>query len=295
MRLGRKKAQPRRQRQIAAEPTPQSSSYTYSSQRGEGRNEKVSRTKPLKQRLILAIILILGLFATVNMLSLSSQSKVLPMTKGQDQALLQETAVYERAANQLLNQSVWNRNKITFNSSNLSKEISRRFPELARVNVVVPIFSSRPIVYVEPYKPALVLTSVNDTFLISDTGTVLLKASSPSAIDQPSLPVVNDQSGLRVTPNKPVLSSDDIAFIRTVSAQLGAKGKKLDSLSLPPESRELHARLTGEGYLVKFNLMAGKAREQVGALLATQSELGKKGIKPGEYVDLRVIGKVYYK
>jgi hypothetical protein len=65
---------------------------------------------------------------------------------------------------------------------------------------------------------------------------------------------------------------------------------------LPAASRELDIHLTGLPYFVKFNLNDNAdAKQQVGTFLATRKYLTTHNITPTQYVDARVLGRVYYK
>lgn len=308
MRLRRKPAEPvRRQRLPSQDLETKPSTFTYRSRRSDGlktgrQNSPESgpivarSTNYWAQRLGLVLLLVALLFSAVNVFSLSSKAKVMPLISGQNKAFLRETTVYEQAANEVLASSVWNRNKITVDTGSVSRELTRRFPELATASVTVPLLSHRPLVYIEPAEPALILMARNGAFVVADSGKALLQADNPEALNQPDLPKVNDQSGLRVELTRQALPADDVSFIKTVIAQLRDKQLTIESLSLPTAARQLDVKLAGEPYVIKFNLMAtGEARQQAGAFLATHERLQQQNIKPAEYVDVRVSGRAYYK
>jgi hypothetical protein len=52
--------------------------------------------------------------------------------------------------------------------------------------------------------------------------------------------------------------------------------------------------INGAGYFVKFNLH-GDAREEAGSYLAVKDYLASNQKTPGEYVDVRVENRAYYK
>ena len=64
---------------------------------------------------------------------------------------------------------------------------------------------------------------------------------------------------------------------------------------LPVGTSELDVKLTNQPYTVKFNLESGTARQQAGTFLATQAKLQSQNVTPGQYVDVRVGGRAYYK
>ena len=77
-------------------------------------------------------------------------------------------------------------------------------------------------------------------------------------------------------------------------AQLTAKQYTISALTLPAGTSELDASLSGLPYIVKFNLQATNARQQVGTFLATAGRLSSQHITPAKYVDVRVDGRAYY-
>lgn len=308
MKFGRRSNEPvRRQRLRSEDLNTKAPSYAYRSRRSDdnlrtGRKTSKEAGAPAKkpanfwlQRVGLIVLSIAVILSLANILSLSSQVKILPMVSGQDKTFLRDQSEYETAANKILSSSVWNKNKITVDSGKLGRELQKQFPELSKVSVTIPMLSHRPLVYIQPAKPSLIIMARNGSFLVSDSGKALVQAESPEALNQPSLPKLSDQSGLRVELNKQALPADDVAFMQTVAAQLKAKQLTIESMNLPPATRELDIKVAGQPYIVKFNLMAGKARQQVGAYIATMEDLKAKNINPSQYIDVRVVGRAYYK
>jgi hypothetical protein len=157
--------------------------------------------------------------------------------------------------------------------------------------------SNRPLIHVQPARPALVLAAANGSYILNKDGRVLaMKENLPPNNKLSGVPFVTDQSSLRVKLNQQALTGDDIKFIRTIIAQLSAKGIKYDSLVLPAGSRQLDVKITGKPYFVKFNLQdVSKVQEQAGTYLATEKELAKRGITPAQYIDVRLEGRAYYR
>jgi len=245
------------------------------------------------QRAGLLILVIAVGASVVNILSLSDQAKVVRL--GSSEQLLRPATDYESAASQVLATSVWNRNKITVNTSQVSRRLLNRFPELTDVSVTVPLLAHQPIVYITPAQPSLVLVAANGAFLIGDRGKALLSAPNPAALNQPKLPIVTDQSGYQAQVNRQALSGSSIRFIQVAVAELAAKQYAVAGLDLPAGSSELDVHLTGQPYMVKFNLQSDDARGEAGTFLATIAQLHRQNVTPSQYVDVRVDGRAYYK
>lgn len=307
--LGRKPPAPTGRQRVrsSTEPTkPVSKTFSYSSRRSDAafntgrqlqRDLKESASKGLRysvQRFGMIILLLAVLVSLVNVLKLSSDAKIQPLTAGGSEVLLRPQSEYEKYAAGLLSDSVWNHNKVTVNTGELSQKMLTKFPELTNASVTIPLLAHKPIVYVEPSKPALILLASNGAFVVSDSGKALLRGTNAASFNLSDLPVITDQSGLQLELGHQALPTASVAFVVSVMAQLNAAHVSVGNLSLPSNANELDVQIAGQPYQVKFNLHSDKAREQAGTYLATASSLQKQGITPSKYIDVRVDGRAYY-
>jgi hypothetical protein len=246
------------------------------------------------QRFGLVILLAAIVVSLANVLTLSTSAKVITLTTADNQSLLRPPAAYQLAASQQLQHSIWNRNKVTIDTSKLSQQLLNQFPELSSVSVTVPLLAHRPLVYIEPAQPALILATNNGAFVVDTTGKALVRADTAAALNKPKLPVVTDQSGLLIQLNHQALSTASVGFIQTIIAQLAAKQFTVSGLSLPAATSELDVQVAGQPYFVKFNLESTDPRGEAGTFLATIAQLHSQNITPAKYVDVRVDGRAYY-
>ena len=309
MKLGRK-ASPPTGRQRLRSPGPPSKpinkTFSYSSRRSEDalntgrqlqRDLKDSAAKGLRysiQRFGMVVLLLAVLVSLVNILKLSSEANIQPLTAGGSELLLRPQSDYEKYAAKLLSDSVWNHNKVTVNTGELSQKMLAEFPELTSASVTIPLLAHKPIVYIEPSKPSLILLASNGAFVVSDSGKALLKGADAASFNLPAIPVITDQSGLQLQLGHQALPMASVAFLQSVMSQLNAVHVSVGSLSLPSNANELDVQIAGQPYQVKFNLHSDKAREQAGTYLATIASLQKQGITPTKYIDVRVDGRAYY-
>jgi len=249
---------------------------------------------PWLQRTAHVLLLVAIVASTVNILTLSSSAKVLSVDPHADTTFLHSADVYQQAADQLLAASIWNHNKITINAVKISQQLHDQFPELATVSITLPLLAHRPIVYLAPSQPALILASDNSSYLLDTTGKALLSSSQLPVDKSLNIPLVHDQTGLAVQLNHQALRSTDVSFIQTVLAQLSAAHIPVGSIVLPPHASELDVAIASQPYFVKFNLQNNDARQQVGTYLATIAQLQTQNIVPAHYVDARVDGRAYY-
>jgi hypothetical protein len=226
-------------------------------------------------------------------LQLGNNVKVVTVGTAYGEVFLRDRKVYEEAARRAFTPFL-NSNKLTVDSASVAADLRKQFPELAVVSVSLPVIGNRPVVYIQPAAPKLILVSQGGMYVLDASGRALITGNQAERLDNLRVPVVDDQSGLPTTLGKVALPRDTVAFIEEVVGQLQAKGIVITSLTLPPANSELHVRLQGVSYFVKFNLQ-GDAREEAGSFIAVKEYIEANGHSPNEYVDVRVENKAYYR
>lgn len=248
------------------------------------------------QRFGLLVLLLSAVACLVSSSMLSTNPKVITLPGDEGAALLQNPIVYQQAAQRLLTSSLLNHSKITINTNQLASQMQAQFPELESVAITLPLLAHRPIVYIQPVRPVLVLSTANGSFVVDSTGKALLPSTSLVTASRDKLPTVVDQSGLKVEPDHLALPSTTVAFIQMVTLQLQARSFTIASMTLPAASQELDVRLADKPFAIKFNLAdSDHARSQAGTFLATFAQLQEQGVTPGNYIDVRLVGRAYYK
>jgi hypothetical protein len=236
------------------------------------------------------LLLLVVMVCAGKMLMLSSDPKIIVVGRTPTTSIyLKPVATYEAATRRLLASSVTNRSKLTVDPNGVAQALERQFPELEDVSMSIPLINSRPVVYIQPADPSLVLQTTHGNYALNKSGLVLtgLKAL-PSGVS-----LVVDQSGLVPQPGKQALSSGTVTFVKTVAYQFNAAHLTISTFVLPASSSyEVDARLEGQPYVVRFNLQVD-ALTQSGAAIATIRQLGST--VPAAYLDVRVPGRVYYK
>jgi len=245
---------------------------------------------------VLASVLVVGLF--VYNMQLSTDPKVVAVTKSSDAPFLRDNKVYRKAAMDMLESTPANRNKLTINTAAVSARMKREFPELKEVSITLPIFGSQPVVHIQPADPALILASPSGTFVVDETGRALVEANAATDLSRFRVPTVSDQSGIQLQLGQQVLSGGTTEFIQTVMTQLQSQNVGVSAITLPPAASELDVYIKGQPYFVKFNLhdeQSSAAAAQVGAFLAVKERLSAKNTVPSQYIDVRIEGRAYYK
>lgn len=259
--------------------------------------EQAQRTVAKKQRLMrlprVAAALAVA-FVAVLCLQLSSQASVVPLgTKEGQKLFLRDKGVYEAAVRQAFS-TFSNRNKLTVNGAKISADLKRQFPELQTVSVSLPVIGDRPKVYIQPAVPQLILVGKNGMFVLDNNGRALISGNQVPRLHDLGIPVVNDQSDIGFETGDIALPRFAVAFITEVIGQLSAKELRVASATLPIGSNELHVKIEGQPYTVKFNLH-GRAREEAGSFIAVKEYLEGQRRVPSEYIDVRVENKAYYR
>jgi hypothetical protein len=242
------------------------------------------------------LVLVVGALLISNLL-LTSNPKIVTVGVGgeKDQQFLRAAATYQKAAQHIFGNSIFNANKLTIDVAEIKQELMLQFPELADVSVSLPLIGRQPAVYIQPSTSRLIVsTSQGQSYVLDATGKAIAGGEQAANLRSVGLPDVQDQSGLVVTPGSVVMPSTSIAFITEVARQLKVKNQEIGSMILPAGTTELHIQLKGQAYTVKFNLH-GDAREEVGAFLALKQYLEAQKKVPGQYVDVRTQNRVYYR
>lgn len=271
----------------------------YATGRGTPRDQDIRRRERIikywRQRLGMFIAGIVLIVCVLYTLHLNDNAKVVVITPGTSGYFLQPTETYQQAAAKVFAESVLNNNKVTVNSVSIQQKLQQQFPELSDVSVTIPLMSHRPIVYIAPTMPALVLKTATGDYILDSKGQALLSTSQVADMDSLGLPVVTDQGILKVKTGVSALAGTEITFIKTVVAELNAKQIDIESMVLPTDAYQLNVKPRGVGYYVKFNMHEATARQQSGTFLAVRERLSSQGITPSSYIDVRLDGRAYYK
>ena len=290
-------------RRIVPSKLPHSKAFSYYNSRtlreeGAGRNARLDKTTDSRHKawwhhlpMVLAVIAIIVCIVYNLMLSTDPKTVILTDTSP---TLLHSSTFYQQAARKILASSFRNYTKVTINTTSITSRLKQEFPELANVSITLPFIGQRPILYLEPATPTMILDSLSSgSFLVDANGKVL---TTTPVHGFETLPVVNDQTSLIARPGQTVLATGDVAFIQLVVAELQAQRSPIQSLTLPAAARELDVVLKGQTYFIKFDLSdTTNARQQIGTFLAAKQYMASQNVTPSQYIDARIPGRVYYK
>lgn len=239
----------------------------------------------------LAIIVIIGSLLYTSVLD--SNPRVMVAASSSGKSLQRPTGVYQEYIQGQLQDSIWNKNKLTLNTQPIVTDLQKQFPEVANAIITVPFLGHRPVVRIAVSSPAFVLATQKGSYYVSNTGVPLVRVSDVQH-QLANLPTVTDETGLPVSVGTQILPTDTVEFISTVLQQLEASQTPVESVILPLSANELHIRIKNQPYVVRFNTN-GNGEIQAGTFLAVKKRLEGSGDIPKEYIDVRVDERAYYK
>ncbi len=292
-------------RRPSVSPKSNTSKYNYSSKRAEvgsqtsrqSINELNKKRQQTKSGFYLnipaLIVLILFLCGIIYASTLSGNIKIKLLSDNKN-ITLRERSVYQKTVDDFIRKSVFNRSKLMFDSQGLTAELKQEFPEIADIDISMPLLSRHIEVKLQLTKPSFLLDSKQNLFLVGNNGVALLKASDIEDLPSLNLLTVTDQSTLEVELGKPAIPKEHAQFINLAVEQLQKQGFEVENLTIPTNLYDLHIKLKGLSYYIKLNILEDP-KQQVGSFIALKQHLDSKGQAPAEYIDLRVGERVFYK
>jgi len=288
-----------RQPRTTAESRPRPFSY-YASRQPLGRNGDQSERpqgrvvsaqqseKRLRPRLSLkTVCLWFGAACLFGYLMYLQTTPVVSLTSDQPQEVDAALEVYRTDTEKILSSSALNRFKLTLNTRGTAEALKAKHPEIQYASVTAPVFGSSPKVSLTLMRPVALLQSAGRVYGLDSTGHIVSAESAAGLVR------VVDESNVTPVPGERFLPVATVKAVVSIAEQASAAGLEVTSASLPQGSPyEVSVRLQDKPYAVRFNLESD-ILQQSGAMIATIKHLGTN--QPGEYMDVRVQGKVYYK
>lgn len=241
----------------------------------------------------LALIGIVGSLLYVT--TLDTQINLTVQTLASDKPLLRSKETYQLAAQDILQNSLFNKSKLTINVPSFEKQLKDRFHELEAVSMTLPLIGHQPVVNLISKRPVLKLATSQGVYLLDRNGVAMIKASEVSSSDGLAIPLVTDESQLPIeTNNAVVLTADMTSFITSVHEYLTVKGVTVASMTLPAAANELQMTMKDKPFYIRFSLNNDPA-QSAGEYLVLEESFRNRGVTPGEYIDLRVSERAFYK
>lgn len=230
-----------------------------------------------KRAIILIALILIGGFGFKQLFNV--KTVIVDSTTRQDEIT--------REAQSILASNWMQSNLLTFSSDRLAAQLQSTDPMIKTVTVSQHWPSSLSL-KVTLKRPSLGWTTGNQSYLLDRDGTVI--GSLPSG---QSLPVVQDKSNLPVQLGQHVTSAQFVGF--TIDAAAAMARLKLGpiKLEIKDTTLDLYAT-TPAGYQLIFDTSRSSV-DEVADLKAILGALAAQKKQPAQYIDLRVVGKAYYK
>lgn len=231
--------------------------------------------------------------ACLYTLSLSGSPRV--VVEKQPGVVQRDPSVYEQHVQAVWRSSVFNRTKLTVNTQQTRQAILDTYHELGDVRIQLPLVGRRATIVLVPIAPSLQIEGHGGTFYVDAEGKAL--ADTSNVTSSSSVPVVQDDGVLGVTPGQLVLPRTQVASIVQLFTEFQAAHISLRSMTLSDKAaNQLNVQAEADTYYIKVQLdESTDARQVVGTYVAMQKKFAADGAGPTEYLDLRVPGRAFYK
>ena len=300
--LGRSKKQVEgtHSRRSIASPSAQKNFFSYHANRASESGVRSREEAPLKRGSFtfkwkhIPTLVAAAAIGVSFLYVLTLNNSVTIKTLGKKTPLLRDQKVYQDAANIILNDSIFNKTKLTISTDKFEDQMKEEFPELGVVSMTIPIMGRSPLVELVSDNPKLLITSQDGVFVLNQNGKAIARLKDVPGVSSLNLPTVNDDTNIPIKVGKGVLSTKDVTFITSLIYQLNAKGITVSNIKLPKEAAEIRVEVVGQKYFVKFSLMSDP-RIAAGQFIAIYNKLRAEQGVVKEYIDARVEEKIFYK
>lgn len=180
------------------------------------------------------------------------------------------------------------RNILFLQTTELADYIRTAHPTLEKVNINRTVLLGINVLLKET-QPAMIWQSGTKFWLIGEDGRVLREAEEGDV----SFGRVIDAAQVQINTGDKVADEGFVSFVREVYRIAQEKNIELDQVFITDTTRELNLKLK-TGVTIKMAVERG-AGEQMEAYQSTIETAARDNVQVKEYVDVRVIGKTYYK
>lgn len=175
-------------------------------------------------------------------------------------------------------------NALLFNEAKANKQVLT-LAQVKGVDFRKLILQHRLEIVVEEHETSLIWQTNGERFLVNRAGVIYGIATPESP-----LIVVDDLKNVPVSLKQQILTTDFIEFVNFAAANLSRKTPvNVRQMVVPETTFELEV-VTNEGWKIIFDTTKSPETQ-----LNNLAKILKSGAKPRQYVDLRILDRVYYK
>lgn len=208
---------------------------------------------------------------------------------------LRTAGEYQKLIGAVFGHDIRNQFKPTLQAASLTEAVRAVVPEASQVSVTTDLLGHRPTVKITTDTPLAIFNQPGSTDLVlSDRGRLLLPSVATN-FNINDLPLIQNQTGVTGEAGQQFMRPDEAqAFARLLAQFKADNSVPIFTLSLTPH--ELLARESGRGlsYNERF-LLKEDITLQYGALRAAQKKLNETGQAIAEYIDIRLVERIFYR
>ncbi len=201
-----------------------------------------------------------------------------------------DASKYQEVVNKYLSENPFERFRFALRQDNLNRYVSSNLPEVesAKLSLGGLMSSKLTIVFRQPI--AVWDVSSGQRSYVDSTGSVF----QTNYFGAPGVSIV-DSSRVATSSDGAVASASLLGFIGQVTAEINDSGAyTVEKVQIPSSAiRYVEFYLTGKNHPFKAQTNRSTA-SQAADIVAMQKYLDKSGIQPS-YVDVRIVGKAYWK
>ncbi len=257
------------------------------------RLKKKKFSLPPMSKFVYAIVIIVVVSA-LTYYSFIKETKVEITNVEENTTSIRSHQDYEKIVQDFVDSSILNHSKITFDNQGLVEELKEAFPEVQTTEISTNLFTNTLNVKVALTQPVFALETLNKIAVVGENGVTLSVWDKSDFKDIGGLKRVIDSSGIEPEPGKPAFPKEQTLFVAIINEQLQKQNLEVESLTVTTSPYDLHVRLVGKKYYVKFNVLEDP-QQQAGALIAFVNNEESRGAVANEYVDVRVEERLFYR
>lgn len=248
-------------------------------------------------KIIIVIVLILVVYNLFIFTSYVNITITNPNVEAYDNLLAPN--YIQKRIDSYFNSSIYNKLKLTIDSSAFGQYMTNQFPEISSGSLVYDFLGNGANIYLSLKQPNLTYQTIGDKlyYFINDQGDIVGYTNQLSQVKQLDAPLVESTITPQISlgSSNKLLTNSEVNFISTVNSLLVKAKKTVQKFVIIPSKEEVDCYLVSTNYYIRFNLASNQPQLEVGTYLATLATLNKQNITPNQYIDVMVEGRAYFK
>lgn len=255
------------------------------SEDGKKQRNKSKRKRQLIRVGVVGIVLLIGSVVIFQNMRIT------------DVAVVVEQEMYRETVENYLNRNPLARMKVLISAQAIEDDLIKQYPVIENAEVVVPIFGNQLSFSVTERQAQLVLRTADDKLYLVDQGGFVYGIYDPATKNDKTVILTDDTRVEYDLGENRFIPSALVEFIEETNSILKSNKNYTEqtlNYRITDEARVIYIKPSNAKYEIKMQLdepVEGQTESLFSALAFYKS----KGIKPNQYIDVRVNGTVYYR